>query len=289
MKCAFSLGVLLLCLVVSFSAAYGQGNCSINTIVGTYAFNFTGSSAIVNGAAPDGFHWNALYAPIGGVGIFTVQRSFPRPGGTADGSYWIVAGAMDLGHSPLEPTPFHATISVNRDCTGVMNYSYGPYAMSEQMVILDNGDEIRSIAAQTAVATSTWITTSRRIGGACTQNKVVGSYLFSCKSLFLVDPTHIFAGASLIELNLAGDGKSTGTFTGKFGPQIVPPFPVSGVFKVNADCTAEGTLDFGIGQNIAKGVFFNEGKEGYWLPLVNNPGAIPQPYGYCDIKQIANR
>lgn len=104
-----------------------------------------------------------------------------------------------------------------------------------------------------------------------------------------MDPTHIFAGASLIELNLAGDGKSTGTFTGKFGPQIVPPFPVSGVFKVNADCTAEGTLDFGIGQNIAKGVFFNEGKEGYWLPLVNDPGAIPQPYGYCDIKQIANR
>ena len=289
MQRMFSFGALPLCLVFSLSSANGQGNCTINTIVGTYAFQFTGSSAIVNGAAPDGFHWNALYAPIAGVGIFTVQGSFPKPGGTADGSYWLVAGAMDLGHSPLDPTPFHATIAVNRDCTGVMNYSFGPYAMSEQMVILDNGNEIRSIAAQTAVATSNWITTSRRIGGACTPNKVVGSYLFSCKSLFPVDPSHIFAGASLIVLNIGGTGTSTGTFMGKFGTEIVPPVPVSSVFKLNADCTAEGTLDFGIGQNVAKGVFFNEGKEGYWLPLVNNPGAIPQPYGYCDIKQIANR
>jgi hypothetical protein len=289
MKCTFSLRVLLLCLVLSFSAAYGQGNCTIRTIVGTYAFNFTGSSAIVTGTAPDPFHWNALYAPIAGVGVFTVRSAFPRPGGTADGSYWIMAGGMNLGHDPLEPTPLHATISINPDCTGVMEYSFGPYAVSEQLLILDNGAEMRSIAVQTAVPTSTWITTSRRIDGACTQNKIVGSYLFSCKSIFVLDPTSTFAGASLIRMNISRDGSSTGTFMAKFGPAIVPATQVSGAFKVNADCTAEGTLDFGVGQNAARGVFFNEGKEGYWLPLVNNPGAVPQPYGYCDIKQIADR
>ncbi|MBZ5621386.1 MAG: hypothetical protein LAQ69_22065 [Acidobacteriia bacterium] len=289
MKRRFSFSALLLCLVLSLSAAYGQGNCSIQTIVGTYAFNFTGSSAIIAGTASDQFHWNASYAPIAGAGVFTVKPSFPRPGATADGSYWIVAGAMNLGHDPLEPTPLHATISINPDCTGVMDYTFGPYAMSEQLLVLDNGNEMRSLSVQTAVPTSTWITTSRRINGACTQSQMVGTYLFSCKSIFVLDPANTFAGASLIRLNLSSDGSSTGIFMAKFGPATVPVVPVSGAFKLNADCTAEGTLDFGVGQSMAKGVIFNGGKEGYWLPLVNNPGAVPQPYGYCDIKQIAAR
>jgi hypothetical protein len=282
MKRTFSFGVLLLCLVFSLPAVYGQGTCTIKTIVGTYAFNFTGSSTIVTGVA-DGFHWNALHAPIAGVGVYTV-----KPDGKADGSYWLVAGAMNLG-DPLVPTPFHATISINPDCTGLMNYSFGSYPMSETLMVLDNGNEIRSMAVQTAVPTSTWNTTSRRVGGACTQNKVVGSYLFACKSIFALDASDVFAGTSLIRMNISRDGSSLGTFTAKFGPVNVPDTQVSGTFKVNDDCTAEGTLNFGVGQSVAKGVFFNEGKEGYWLPLVVNPGAVPQPYGYCDIKQISNR
>jgi len=280
-KRTYSLGVLLLCLVVSFSAAYGQGNCTIKTIAGTYAFNFTGSSTIVTGAAPDGFHWNALYAPIAGVGVYTV-----KPDGKADGYYWLVAGAMNLGPNPLDPTPFHATVSVNPDCTGAMTYSFGDYPMSEQLLVLDNGNEIRSVALQTAVPTSTWITTSRRVGGACTQNKVAGSYLFSCKSLNALDPANTLAGATLIRMNIARDGSSTGSFTLKIGPIVVQDAPFSGAIKVNDDCTAGGTMIIpGVGQNTARGVFFNEGKEGYWLPLTGTP----QPYAYCDIKQIVNQ
>lgn len=280
MKGTYSFVVLLLCLVVSLSAAYGQGNCTIKTISGTYAFNFTGSSTIVTGAAPDGFHWNALYAPIAGVGVFTV-----KPDGTADGSYWLIAGAMNLGPNPLIPTPFHPTVSVNPDCTGAIQYSFGTYPMSERFLVLDNGNEIRSIAVQTAVPTSNWITTLRRVGGACTQNKVAGSYLFSCKGLNALDATTTMAGATLIRMNISRDGSSTGIMAGKIGPLIVPDTPVSGAFKVNNDCTAEGTLNIpGVGQNVARGVFFNEGKEGYWLPLA---GTVPQSYGYCDIKQIA--
>jgi hypothetical protein len=281
MKRTFSFGVLLLCLVFSLPAVYGQGTCTIKTIVGTYAFNFTGSSTIVTGVA-DGFHWSALHAPIAGVGVYTV-----KPDGTADGSYWMVAGAMDFGPR-LTPIPLHATISINPDCTGLMNYSFGSYSLSEELTVLDNGNEIRSMAVQTAVPTSTWNTTSRRVGGACTQNKVVGYYLLSCKSLFQLDATHIFAGTGLIRLHISRDGTAIGTFGGKFGPVNVPDYQVSARFIVNDDCTAEGTLNYGVGESVAKGVFFNEGKEAYWLPLVINPGAVPQPYGYCDIKQISN-
>ena len=281
----FSFGTLLLCLVLSFSAAYGQGNCQIRTITGTYAFNFTGSSTIVTGAAPDQFHWNALYAPIAGVGVFTVTSSFPRGGGTADGFYWMIAGAMNSG---LTPIPFHATISVKPDCTGVMNYTFGSAPMSEYMLVLDNGNEIRSVATQTAMPTGTWITTARRVGGACTQNKVTGSYLYACKSIIPLDPDNTFAVAFLMPVNISSDGKFTGTFTGKAGPAPLIETPVNGTVKVNADCTAEVALNFQGSQSVARAVFLNEGKEAYLVPLVNNPGG-PQIYGYCDIMQIANR
>lgn len=290
MRRSFALGTLLLCLGIGFFPVYGQGNCSIGTIAGTYAFNFTGASAFIASTTPvDGFHWSALYAPIAGVGIYTVTPSASADAGTVKGSYWIVAGGLNLGHSPLEPTPLDGTISVNPDCTGAINYKFGPYDMKEDLLVLDNGGEIRSMAVQTAVPTSTWNTTSRRIVGACLQNKIIGSYLFSCKSLFTLDPANTFAGTSYIHMNISRDGSSTGTFAGKFGPVVVPPTQVTGTFNVNEDCTAAGTLDFGIGQSVARGVFFNEGKEGYWLPLVLNPGEVPQPYGYCDIKQVANR
>ena len=283
MKRTCSFGVLLLCLVVSFSTAHGQGNCTIKTIVGTYAFNSTGASTIITAPPVDGFHWNALHAPLAGAGVYTV-----KPDGTASGKYWFIAGGMYIG-PPLNPIPLNATFTINPDCTGLMEYSFGPYPMSEQVLVMDNGNEIRSVAAQTAVPTSTWISVSRRVGGACNQNKIAGTYVFSCKSLFIADPTNTVAGTSLIRMNIARDGSATGLFMGKFGPQVVPPFPVTGMFKLNPDCTAEGTMDYGIGQSVARGVFFNEGREGYWLPLVNNPGAVKQPYGYCDIKQIANR
>jgi hypothetical protein len=165
--------------------------------------------------------------------------------------------------------------------------------MSENFLAIDNGNEIRSLAAQTAVPTSTWISTSRRVDGNCSHNKVAGSYLLSCKSLdTLTDPSTktdtIFAGASLIRMDIARDGSYTGSLSGKIGPVILPATVVSGKMKVSDDCTAEGILDIpGVGQNVAKSVFFNEGKEGYWLPLKSTPTS--QPYAYCDIKQIANR
>jgi hypothetical protein len=286
----FSFGLLFLCLVLGVSAVYGQGNCTIQTIAGTHAFNFNGSSTIITGAAPnpqDQLHWTALYAPISGAGVFTVKPSFPHGGGTADGSYWMIAGRMDLGHDPLQPTPFHATISVNPDCSGMMDYSFGPYALSEQLLILDNGNEIRSIAVKTAVETSTWLTTARRVGGACNQAKIAGSsYVFACRSLTMLDPTTTMGAATLIRMNVARDGSTSGTFTIKIGPVVVPDSPFTGALKLNDDCTAEGSMVVpGIGTSLARGVFFNEGKEGYWIPL----SGTGQPWDYCEIKQIANR
>ena len=109
-----------------------------------------------------------------------------------------------------------------------MEYTFGPYPMSEQVLVLDNGNEIRSVAAQTAVPTSTWISVSRRVGGACNQNKLAGTYVFSCKSLFIANPATTVAGASLIRMNIAPDGSATGLFMGNSGRRLFPPSPSLG-------------------------------------------------------------
>jgi hypothetical protein len=285
---SFRFGAILLCLVLSLPALHGQGNCTLVNIAGTYAFSFTGTSAMITGPAPDAFHWNALYAPIAGVGIYTI-----KPNGTATGKYWLVAGAMNLG---LDPVPWDAVITLNSDCTGSMESKFNEAVLKERFVIVGNGREIRSVATQTAMPTGNWLTTAYRIGGSCGQNKVRGDYLFECKNLFPLpvpppDPS-IFGGAIHIRMKIAPGGDYTASVYGKVGPDSTP-FDAFGHVTVNNDCTAEGTLaSFLPTISHARGVFFNEGKQGFWLPLVGelpDKSTVNQPYGYCTITLIDNK
>ena len=103
------------------------------------------------------------------------------PDGIADGHYWLVAGAWNLG---LTPVPWHATVTLDADCTGQFESDFGGSPLVEQFVVLGNGREIRAVATTTAVPTGNWLTTAHRIGGSCGQHKVRGDYLFECKNLF---------------------------------------------------------------------------------------------------------
>ncbi len=278
-----------LCLVLSLPALYGQGNCTLTNIVGTYAFSFTGASAMITGPASDAFHWDALYAPIAGVGIYTI-----KPNGTATGKYWLVAGVINLG---LNPVPWDAVITLNSDCTGTMQSSFNGAVLKEQFVVIGNGREIHAVATQTAMPTGNWHTRAYRINGSCSQNKVRGNYLFECKNLFPlpVPPacSRHLRGAIHIRMNIAAGGDYTASVYGKVGPDNTP-FDAFGNIKVHDDCTAEGTLATAFLPTIshAKGVFFNEGKQGFWLPLVMelpDKSTVNQPYGYCTITQIDNK
>jgi len=287
MKTAFKCLVLLLCLSVCPAMAYGQGQCTMHNISGTYAFAFTGASTIIAGVASDTFHWDALYGPIAGAGVFTIN-----PTGTADGQYWGVAGAWNFG---LDPIPYHATVLLNDDCTGSFDSSFGESLLREKFVILGNGREIRSVATQTAVPTGNWLTTAHRIGGSCGQYKVHGDYLFQCKNLYElpIDPPNIFGGAVHIRMKISPGGDYTAVVYGKVAADNTE-FPAFGHITVNDDCTAEGTLatPFLPVVSMAKGVFFDEGRQGYWIPLVNtlpDGSTVPQPYGYCQITKIDNR
>jgi len=286
----YELCVFLLCLVLSVSAVYGQGNCKLNNLAGDYAFAFTGASTIIAPPAADPLHWNALYAPIAGLGIYSIN-----PDGTAPGKYWLVAGAMNFG---LTPIPWDAKITLNPNCSGTWEAPFGQSLLKEQFVVLGNGREIRSVATQTAASTGNWHSTSYRIGGSCGQKKVRGDYLFECKNLYPLpvpsaDSPTIFGGAIHILMKIAANGDYTASVYGKVGPDNTP-FDASGHVTVNDDCTAEGTMKspFLPAVSHAKGVFFNEGKQGFWLPLIGvfpDGTTINQPYGFCTITQVENK
>lgn len=280
-----------LCLVVSLSGLYGQGNCTMQNIAGDYAFGFTGTSAIVTQppVAPDGLHWNALYAPIAGVGIYSI-----KPNGSVSGKYWVVAGAMNFG---LTPVPIDGSVTLNRDCTGVLEIPFGPSVLRERFVMVGNGREMRNVAIETSGPTGNWLTMAYRIG-SCGQRNVRGDYLFECKNLFPLpvpspeNPT-IYGGAIHIRMKIAANGDYTGSVYGKVGPDNTP-FDVFGRIVVHDDCTAEGTLGSAVLPAVsqARGVFFNEGKQGFWLPLVGllpDGSTVNQPYGFCTITQIENK
>ncbi len=289
MKPRFTLAVLLACLFLCPCTIYGQGQCTMQNMAGKYAFTFTGASTIVTGVAADTFHWNALYGPIAGVGVFTVKAD-----GTVEGYYWLVAGTLNSG---LVAIPYSATITLNDDCTGSIESEFQGATLTEQFVVLGNGRELRSVATQTAVPTGNWLTTAYRINGSAEQRKVVGDYLFECKNLFEfpVPPPEraIFGGAIHIRTRIAPGGDVTGTIYGKVATDN-SVIPVIGRLTVNADSTLDGTQTVPLlgTTSLGKGVIFDEGKRGFFIPLMNKvPGdlVVPQPYGYCAITRIDNK
>lgn len=280
-----TLRLVALCLLLCPAWSDAQGTCTIRNLVGSYAVSTTGTSAIVPGPAADGFHWNALYAPIAGTGVFTIT-----PEGYADGYFWMVSGQLNFGLTPL---PMHSKVTVNPDCTGEFEGTFGESTIREAFVVIGNGRELRAVATQTAMPTGTWLTRAVRLTGACHHKKIRGDYLLECRNLFPLPPHGIFAGSIQIRMTIDGTGDYTGRVYGKVGP-LGDPFDVYGHIDINSDCSAAGTLASAALPAVSqgRGVFYDNGKRGFWVPLVGLPPdgeAVPQPYGYCEFTRVEHR
>ncbi len=295
-------GLLFLCLIVSVAAAQAQGTCTTETMTGTYAFMVRGAStAISNPSDPPWIlHWDAKYAPLGLVGMVTIQKN-----GTGEGFWWQINGTANGG---LTPIPFSLTIpELNADCTGVFEYSFTfagqAHTNREWFVLLDNGREFRGISQAGGLPTGTWRTIAYRVSNGVApvttfgQKNMRGDYLLSCEGLepLPVDqPPSIFASIGFSRIHISSNGDFTGIAHSKIGPVVTPPagFHVAGHFTVNQDGTIEGRLNIGeiAGvTSVAKGVLFDEGKRGFGIPLLNvveGGPSIPQIYGLCEITRI---
>ena len=282
---------LLVCLCLAVPAVYGQGKCTMQTITGTYAVYIRGSSSIIDlnpQTPPPPIHWAAAIAPLTVVGKISIT---PDGTFTKDTSfYWGVVGSINAG---VDPIPVAGKVTqLHEDCTGVLEYTIQlpgspPAPVIERFIVFDNGREFRSIASQTVLPTQTWATTGRRISrsvkpfDSCGPQTSHGVYVLVCEGYYPLDQTTGFAEAAMFRFDIGLNGDYTGTLVGKIGPLFFEFPSVNGTITVNPDCSASGTLRTPWvapdATNHARGVFFDEGKEFYWMPIVTTGLPDGQP------------
>ncbi|MGB9073487.1 MAG: hypothetical protein WCC22_12675 [Terriglobales bacterium] len=292
MSRTLKLAALFLCLCVAVPAVCAQGKCSLRTMAGTYAFYSKGSSSIVDlSVQPIPMHWAATIAPFIIVGKLTFT-----PDGVGEGFYWLIFGSLNAG---LEPIPWQGRIiEMNEDCTGVLEYPDPPETIRERFIVFDNGREFRSVTMQTPnTPTAVWISTLHRISksvkpvNSCRPQTAHGVYVLRCESIDPTPGSPAFADAALFRLDVSLSGDFTGTLYQKIGP-IYLEAPATGTVAVNSDCTFSSTLNTPAfpGTNRERGVFFNEGKEFYMLPIDTvGPGSndqTPETYAFCQGTRI---
>ncbi len=267
--------------------AYGQGNCTLETLAGTYAIYERGANSFLDPTpleqAP--FHFSGVTAPFVNVAhiVFT-------PYGQGDGFYWIKIGTLDGG---LEPIPVHITITeMNADCTGKLKYDINlppipPTTITERFVVMDNGRELRTVPismGEHGIATLAWIGYGRRVEASCDPQTARGTYVITCENLIMTSPTVAVADSTLFHVKVAPDGSYTGRLYEKVGPLSIDT-PVLGTFAVKENCSFDHTLQvpeyFGNMTIDSRGLFFNNGKEFYVLPMV---GASET--GFCQGKRV---
>jgi hypothetical protein len=268
------LTVLLLCVCVAVPAAYAQGKCSLQTFVGTYAMYEKGSSLSLDPTQqPYPLHFGGASAPFANVGLVTL-----RPDGKGDGYYWIFAGALNGGFDPI---PVQVAVTeMKENCTGKFTYVASlPGGLSatveERFVLFDNGREFRSIPTtiQNGIGTLAWLGTGRRISKSgnpvkfCGQQTANGTYVLSVENIILDQPTSAIADTVLVQEDISMTGDYTGKMYEKYADHPPVEAAVQGKVTVNPDCSFTSSLlipQYYVNL-LAKGVFFNQGKEFYML------------------------
>ena len=284
MKHRFLLGAVLLFGAATVASA--QAPCSVETIRGTYAWEMTGrtfdgglSAATLPGGVP---MLEGTVFPVHMTGVMTVGH-----GGSAEGSYAGLFGLVPLGYPT--PLPLVASFTVHSDCTGEMTAPNGfGGTNTDKFVIIDNGQEIRSVTM--SGAPFAWQFTMVRIGRAgepaatCGRNTVRGRYVMRCQG-FEGAPTNppTYTGVlPLFVFDVAADGTMAGRQFSR--DHSLAGVAVSGALMVNPDCTSLMTVQTEAlpGATIlATGVYYDNGKEGFGGPILALFGGQPAPGAFA--------
>lgn len=267
---------LLLCLCVAVPAVYAQANCSLQTMVGTYAMHELGASHYLDTTTQANLHFVGATAPFANVGLVTF-----KPNGVGTGYYWIFAGALNGGFDRI---PVEVTITeLNRDCTGKFAY-VAPLpgglgaSIEERFVLFDNGREFRSIPAtiQNGIGTLAWVGSGYRISKSssaptfCGQHTALGTYVLDIQNMIVDEagpPPMAIADTVLIRQSVSMTGDYKGRMFEKYADHAPVTAKVEGKITVNPDCSFSSTLlipEYYV-SILGNGVFFDQGKEFYML------------------------
>ena len=279
--------VVVLLIGAAAAPAGAQAPCSLDTVAGTYAWEmkgqqFEGGISAVPG--PGGVpQLEGKVFPIYMTGVFTVKRD-----GTAEGSYSGLFGLVPLGYP--DPLPVTAAFTVRPDCTGEMVAPNGFGGINtDSLVILGNGREIRTVGI--SGAPFRWQMTMVRIGRAddavatCGTNVLRGRYAMRCEGFEVTSPGPPPAVSGVLPL-FVFDVAADGTLAGRHFSRDHPPegFEVSGQMTLNADCTTQSAMQTGAlpgATVVARGVYYDNGKEWFGGPILAIMGGQPVPGAFA--------
>ena len=286
----FACLLAFLLLVVTMASAQ---KCSNQTVLGTYAFQISGS--VLAGAPPSPaspLTTNAVHRDNVMIGIVTY-----RPDGIISGFYWQANGSQ----ATLSKLPWQAVYTVNEDCTGYYEYST-PLAdkpVRENFFVLNGGYEIHMMLASDAAEVGAKMPfalmnysgvayrITRQMAPHCSRYMALGTkYNIQCNGSMLQDVSNmgglmVLSTSSLINIKVGWDANVTGDHMVKVGPTL-KDFNVTGAMNVNEDCTGDADFIYSdpsfTGTVKVRTVFYDYGARGLGLPMftiLENGTSIP--------------
>jgi hypothetical protein len=148
---------LLLPLCISFA------QCSTATVRGTWGYQIRGTAMMSVPGSSD-----PAPAPFAGVGIGKIDWQ---------GRYTVHATISAGGQ--VQDVDFSGSVQVNPDCTATDTYTSGTAQGADRVIILDNGNEMRSMPTKFPLGPAAGVGYLRRLSWAdaqCTGDMVRGVY-----------------------------------------------------------------------------------------------------------------
>ena len=276
---------LLVCCCIAVPEASAQGKCNLQMVAGTYVGYERGSSlnVVVNPPPQDFPFFTGAMAPF----VNIVHVTF-TPDGVGKGYYWIYTGSIGMTEQPI---PVTVTITeMNEDCTGKFTYvvpGTPTTTIVERFILFAGGREMRSLPAsiENGVPGIVWTGAFHRISegsepvNSCGAHTAKGTWLTSCENILWWTGPTAWADTLFLREDVLESGHFTGTLYEKLGDYGDITHPIWGKITVNHDCSFTENLNIkDIGAALAKGAYFNEGKEAYAM-------AVGVEYSFCHIER----
>jgi len=211
------------------SSSFAQWQCSMATVLGTWGYQSRGTVMMNVPGSSD-----PVPVPFTGLGIEKI----------AQGRYTVHA-TMSAG-GQVQDVDFSGSIQVNPDCTATDTYTFGSVQGADRLVILDNGNEMRSMPTKFPLGPFAGVFYFRRLAwgdAQCTSDMVRGTYAGWREGTLMMpvsgqsQPVPLPFSA-LVTFTVQHGGTVTAASTASMGGSVVDFEMPKASLQVNPDCTA---------------------------------------------------
>ena len=212
------------------SSSFAQWRCSSDTVRGTWAYQGHGTVMMI---APGSS--SPVPVPFTGLGIEKIDYQ---------GRYTVHA-TMSVG-GQVQDVDSSGSIQVNSDCTATDTYTSGSVQGADRLIILDNGNEMRSMPTKVPLGPFAGMSYFRRLAwgdAQCTSDMVRGTYAGWREGTLMMpvpgqsQPVPLPFSA-LVTFTVQYSGAVTAASTASMGGSIVDFEMPKASLQVNPDCTA---------------------------------------------------